>query len=467
MSPVSAPPSARTGRIAALRARRALERDYAALRTTTLQALAAKLRRTSIQMDPSDLEAAYNLAWHALYSKLSAGEHVENPGGFLVQAAYFRVVDEYRARHPDRHQDTDPDRVGATEGDLDARLDDAQLLRVFSQGLKARLNERECRAAVLCYLHGYSRGEAAQALDIAPARMEKIMDRVSKVVRGLVDDLRDGSWCEDQKSMMTAYALGVLELDGPRHRLASEHLETCSGCRAYVRRLRGIGAIVPPIALPWGAVGLGPFDVPGIVGHGTTAPPAGSTGPRSRRPKRSQLVAGGSAAVVALVVAALAAGGDDGARRAGGTSAPSAAAGDAAGGTEAAGGGASASADAAARARAEAAASRAAARRERVAAERAATRERARDRRRARAAARRRAERAAAATARAVPAATPAPSTAPPAPVTPAPATPAAPAPQATPPAPPPAASPSPAPEREREPEPLVTDAEQEFGVEP
>lgn len=277
MNPVADPSLPRTGRIAGLRARRALERDYAGLRTKTLQALTAKLRRTGIQMDPSDLEAAYNLAWHALYSKLSAGEQVENPGGFLVQAAYFRVVDEYRARHPDRHQDTDPERVGSTEGDLDARLDDAQLLRVFSQGLKARLNERECRAAVLCYLHGYSRGEAAQALDIAPARMEKIMDRVSKVVRGLVDDLRDGSWCEDQKSMMTAYALGVLELDGPRHRLAAEHLKTCSGCRAYVRRLRGLGAIVPPIALPWGVVGLGPFDVPGIVGHGTTAPPG--TGP--------------------------------------------------------------------------------------------------------------------------------------------------------------------------------------------
>src|SRR5699024_2464840 len=142
----------------------------------------------------------------------------------------------------------DPATLRAPGPDLDDRLDDHERLRAFREGLAQRLGERERRAAVLCYLHGYSRPEAAALLGVPPARMEKLMDRVSKVVRGIVADLREGTWCESQRSLITAYALGVLAPEGPRRELAEQHLDACPGCRSHVRRLRGMGAIVPPVA---------------------------------------------------------------------------------------------------------------------------------------------------------------------------------------------------------------------------
>lgn len=257
------------------KAQRSLERDYDRLRTDVMGALRGKLVAASVRMDDADLEVAYNLAWHALYDKLRAGETVDNPGGFLTQVSFFRAMDDFRAQRPGRRADVDLDVAAGVNPDVDARLDDRDQLRAFTEGLGQRLDGRERQAAVLCYLHGYSRPEAAEALGLPPARMEKVMDGVSKVVRGLVADLKQGGWCESQKSLMTAYALGVLAPEGQRREMAAAHLASCSGCRAHVRRLRGMGAMAPPFLLPWGAVGIDPLHLPAqILGGGHLVPAA-------------------------------------------------------------------------------------------------------------------------------------------------------------------------------------------------
>jgi len=252
-------------------AERVMEREYEQLRRPTVTALRARLAGQRIRFDDADLDAFYNQAWHGLYEQLVRGEQVENHAGFLVQAAYRRSIDELRRQHPDRQAaDVDPD-LTPQDVDLAQTLDDRRRLTGLMEGMRDRLSERECQAAALCYLHGYSRPEAAEALGLAPKRMEKLMDGVSQKIGGLVEELESGSWCESRSSLMKAYAFGVLDTEGERYQLARAHLSECSACRRYVRNLRGMGAIVPPVVLP-----LAALSALGIGGAAAGAASSGS-----------------------------------------------------------------------------------------------------------------------------------------------------------------------------------------------
>jgi|1186.fasta_scaffold01717_2 DNA-directed RNA polymerase specialized sigma24 family protein len=243
-----------------LRKRRAdevLNRDYLALRATVLRSVGGWLRRSAIFFDDADLEAHYNTAWQGYYNELLAGRTVEKPEAFLITIVRRRAIDDAR-RLSSRGRavtyevaEEDVAAVGA-DPDVAARLDDHTKLKHFMEGLKDRLSRRELEAAALCYIHGYSRPEAAKVLDVEPKRMEKIMDAVSKKVGAFVRDIEAGAWCDARRSLINAYAFGVLDKEGSRHRQAVEHLEGCSPCRRYVRAAQGLAAIVPPVALPIG-----------------------------------------------------------------------------------------------------------------------------------------------------------------------------------------------------------------------
>ena len=84
------------------------------------------------------------------------------------------------------------------------RLDDRRRMTSLMEGMRERLSERECQAAALCYLHGYSRPEAAEALGVPPKRMEKLMDGVSQKLGGLAEEIDAGTWCENHASLMKA-----------------------------------------------------------------------------------------------------------------------------------------------------------------------------------------------------------------------------------------------------------------------
>jgi DNA-directed RNA polymerase specialized sigma24 family protein len=246
-----------------LRQRRAdamLRRDYGALRAHVIGTVARHLRRKSIFFDEGDLEAHYNIAWQGLYSELLAGRAISNPTGWLVRAvirdAYDdgrRLTTQKRAVNFEVREETIAE-VGRDSNIAD-KIDDHTKLSQFQHGLKSRLSKREHQAATLCYIHGFSRPEAAKILGVEPKRMEKIMDAVSKKIGDFTREIELGSWCEAQRSLMNAFALNVLDRDGERYGLARDHLEQCPACRRYVRSMRGIAAILPPVALPLKTLG--------------------------------------------------------------------------------------------------------------------------------------------------------------------------------------------------------------------
>ena len=271
------------------RAERLLERDFAALQGHVLAVVAGRLRGCGVSLDTSDLEACYATAWQGLYMALLEGREIANPTGWLVLATFRRALDERRAREragTDARAGTHDRAAAVDDRDLAAELDDRQRLRRLFEGLRARLGEREREAAVLCYLQGLPRAEAAARMGLSEARMRKLMEGrgpgrpgVAGKVGELVRSVRDGDWCEEQASLMRALAFGVLDPDGERHGLALAHRRDCPACRAYVASLRGLAAALPPALLP-ADIGRGLLARVGPLGHanGTGAQLAGGVG---------------------------------------------------------------------------------------------------------------------------------------------------------------------------------------------
>jgi DNA-directed RNA polymerase specialized sigma24 family protein len=283
----------------ALRRHRAddlLAREYEVLRRDVLASVRGQLARRNVLMDDADLDAFYNQAWQGLYDQLIAGREVRNPAGFLVVVCVRRAVDELRRSSPARRAGEEDVADVGREEDHAARMDDRMKLRQFVEGLRDRLTARECQAATLCYLHDYSRAEAASLLGVEPKRMDKIMDSVSKKVGAFVRAIEAGRWCHERGSLMRAYAYGVLAEDGERRRLAGDHLAACSGCRSYVRSLRGLSAALPPVALPLGTAG-GPEAAGVLERLGALLDDAGGTVLRLVEEAPERLAAGGAAAI--------------------------------------------------------------------------------------------------------------------------------------------------------------------------
>ncbi len=262
------------------RAERLLRQEFGGLREEVLKSVRGRLRARGVHLDQGDLEACYAVAWQGLYAAISAGEEVASPGGWLTVVTFRRAIDEHRSAgvrvsvRPGSSTPTRPTREhvasgpagterGATEPDWAAELDDRARLRQLFEGLRVRLNARECEAASLCYLQGLTRAQAAARMGISEARMGKLMEGrgpgrpgVASKVGELLEAIRGGEWCEQQGSLMRGLAFGILDPGGERYRLARLHQRECPACRAYVLSLRGLAAVLPPLPLPWG-LGLG------------------------------------------------------------------------------------------------------------------------------------------------------------------------------------------------------------------
>ncbi|MBB4663763.1 sigma-70 family RNA polymerase sigma factor [Conexibacter arvalis] len=316
----------------ALRGRRTaadalLEREYAELKPEIVATVAAKLAAANVRLDAADLDAAYNQAWHALHTKLADGEAVDNHKGLLVSIAHRRALDEHRAIHPSRR--ADPEQLDELSGepDVDQRLDDEMRLRQFIAGLRERLDRRELQAAALCYVYEYSRPEAARLIGVAPKRMEKIMDAVSRKLAPVIGEIRAGAWCEEHHSLVKAYALGLLDEEGERYALARDHLAECSSCRRSVLRVRGIAAIAPPVPLALGAIALlgAGAGAAGVGARGEGAAAGKEGGHSFLSEPRTKLAVAASVAVAALIALMLSLGGggeEERPSRAGGETTP-------------------------------------------------------------------------------------------------------------------------------------------------
>jgi DNA-directed RNA polymerase specialized sigma24 family protein len=258
-----------------------LARDYERLKPDILRTVRGKLASSGVRFDDADLDAFYNQAWHGVHAKLAEGERVENVNGLLVTIAQRRALDEFRALRLESRDGSDALEGQRVDLDLASQVDDHIRLRRFVEGMRERLSGRERQAAALCYVQDYSRGEAARAMGVKPRRMEKIMDGVSKKVGAFVGDIERDEWCDARRSLIKAYALGLLDPDGERHALAAEHLDSCSACRLEVLRMRGIAALTPPLPLLLAAVAGATATGAGGAGHllfhgGGTAAKAGA-----------------------------------------------------------------------------------------------------------------------------------------------------------------------------------------------
>jgi RNA polymerase sigma factor (sigma-70 family) len=252
------------------RAERLLERDFAALRSVVLATVGARLRSAGASLDQAELDACYAAAWQGLYAAALNGERVLNTRAWLTLVTYRRAIEELRS--PRRGEEQLPEQA-AVEQDLAGELDDRHRLRILLQGMRARLDLREREAAALCYLHGYSRGEAARLMGVSETRMRKLMEGskgragVSAKLGELVETIRDGSFCEQQGSLMRALAFGVLDPAGERYRLAVVHRRDCPSCRRYVASLRGAAVLLPPVLTLPGKGAAGLFGAAGIGHH--------------------------------------------------------------------------------------------------------------------------------------------------------------------------------------------------------
>jgi DNA-directed RNA polymerase specialized sigma24 family protein len=257
------------------RAERLLRKDFAGLRSKVLAVVRAQLRGKGVTLDASDLEACYAQAWHGLYATVLEGAAVENPSAWLVLVTFRRAIDESRAAGRigvlEEGIGSFPRTSDASAEGLADELDNRARLRHVFEGMRATLSKRECEAASLCYLQGLTRAEAAERMGIGEARMRKLMEGagparpgVAGKVSGLLDTIKAGGWCEQQSSLMRAFAFGVLDPGGERHALATAHCRECPACRAYVASLRGLASVLPlpllsRLALAGAATGGGTF----------------------------------------------------------------------------------------------------------------------------------------------------------------------------------------------------------------
>jgi DNA-directed RNA polymerase specialized sigma24 family protein len=264
------------------RAERLLSREFEGQRRTVLDTVRGRLRSRGVALDEGDLEGCYATAWQGLYTALLEGQEIENPTGWLVLVCFRRAIDEARvpARREEHHGGGgETQEWGAVEPDIAAALDDRARLQQTFEALRKGLNTRERQAATLCYLQGLTRAQAASRMGLSEARMRKLMEGhgaerpgVAAKVDGLLRTISGGGWCEQQGSLMRALAFGILDPAGERYQLAQLHRRECPACRAYVLSLRGLAAVLPPLALPWGpgAVGFGGGSAAGAgAGAGT------------------------------------------------------------------------------------------------------------------------------------------------------------------------------------------------------
>ena len=240
---------------------RVIVEHYEPLKGDVLATVRGKLAVDNLHSDPSDLEAAYNAAWHALYERSRThGEDVGNLGGWLATIAYRRAIDDVRRA---RRKYLAPVAVDESirdlgyEHDVDAEIADRQRYHQWLMSVRLRLNPRERQAVSLCVLHEHSRRDASEIMGLDIKRLDKIMVEANKKLGGLLEAINRGDWCREQRSLIKAFALGLHEEGSERHELAAAHVMECHACAAYVRSMRGLAGVVPAPTLIASGAGAG------------------------------------------------------------------------------------------------------------------------------------------------------------------------------------------------------------------
>jgi DNA-directed RNA polymerase specialized sigma24 family protein len=223
------------------------DEHYDALETEVVDKVCRRLSARQMDLDRSDVEEAYCLAWHGVCEQIARGVRIASLNGMLIEVTWRRAVEAYRQMRRSEHADVDLE-LHVVEDDLDQRLDDQAKLQRLLGRVRGRLSPQERQVISLCWLQGYTRPEARALLGIKDeARMQKLMDRASRKVGGIVAAIEArGCGGEEWSHMLRSYALGTIDEQQSDYRRASEHIENCASCRRYVVGLRRVAAIVPP-----------------------------------------------------------------------------------------------------------------------------------------------------------------------------------------------------------------------------
>jgi DNA-directed RNA polymerase specialized sigma24 family protein len=238
-------------------AERVANEHYRELQAEVIATVSSKLSARKMSLDEPDLEEAYCQAWHGVCETIKRGTRVSNLTGMLVEITWRRSVDIYRALHPGQRADVELD-GRSVDLDVDEQLDDQIKLKRFIARVRGRLNPRECEAVSLCVIHGYPRPEAAKLLGLERSQMEKLMDGATKKIGGIVASISArGCGGDEWARLMKSYALGLVAEDDRDYPRAAAHVAGCEACARYVNGLRGLAAILPPVALPLGPVATG------------------------------------------------------------------------------------------------------------------------------------------------------------------------------------------------------------------
>jgi DNA-directed RNA polymerase specialized sigma24 family protein len=218
-----------------------------------LRNVGGRMRAAGKPLNRQDLEVAYNEGWQGVTEHIIQGRPVTSLAGLLFTMVHRRAIDIYRAKQEGRRVEMDLE-AQPVDAEIAEHIDDQEMLTRLLGRLKDRLNDKERRAVTLCALHGYKRPEAADLLGIDRVVFERIMDSASKKMAGIVASLEArGCGGEEWSRMMRAYALGLLTEDEPDYQRALAHVDgpsACEACRRYVRGLRGLAAVLPPLLPP-------------------------------------------------------------------------------------------------------------------------------------------------------------------------------------------------------------------------
>jgi DNA-directed RNA polymerase specialized sigma24 family protein len=232
-------------------AERTVNEHYRELQAEVTGTVRHKLTARKMRLDESDLEEAYCQAWHGVCETIKRGTQVSNLTGMLIEITWRRAVDIYRELRPSQRGELDIE-TPTLDLDLDAQLDDRIKLKRFIAQVRGRLNPRECEAVSLCVIHGYPRAEAAELMGLQRRQMEKLMDRATAKVGGIIASIAArGCGGDEWARLMQSYALGLIAEDDRDYPRAAEHVAHCASCSRYVNGLRGLTAIIPPV-LPFG-----------------------------------------------------------------------------------------------------------------------------------------------------------------------------------------------------------------------
>jgi DNA-directed RNA polymerase specialized sigma24 family protein len=272
------------------RASRLVDENYDRLKIEVIQTVESRLiAEHHVKMARVDVEAGYNVAWHNIWKKVSKGEQVRKLTGFLVDTTYLRALDIYRTRHEGQHADADVS-LQPHHADVADVVDDQLRLERLLGSLQTSLTEREQKGILLCIVHGYSRQEAAEALEMKLSVFKRVMDTATRklaVVTGEVETRGCGD--EEWRRAVAAFAVGDSATEAERVRVEA-HVEGCGRCRRYVAGLRGFQGLFPPVGLS--ALHFGPAGIAGLLaraarrihrlifgaGHSTTAAGSGAAG---------------------------------------------------------------------------------------------------------------------------------------------------------------------------------------------